>query len=214
MKVKWLGHACFVITSASGARIITDPYEPVNGINYKPLNESADVVTVSHEHFDHSNARAVKGNPQVLKGPGVRDIKGVRFNGVAAYHDENQGKQRGPVTVFCFNPDGINVCHLGDLGQKLSPEQIAEIGKVDVLLAPVGGFYTVDAKAANEICGQLHPRVVIPMHYKTDRIGLPINTADEFVQLRPNVRTLDASEVEFRADSLPSNETILLKHAM
>ncbi len=114
MKIKWLGHASFLITSDSGIKIITDPYETGGGLSYGEIKESADIVTVSHDHFDHNNVAAVPGNPQVVKG--TAEVKGIEFKGISTYHDEAKGGQRGKNTILCFEVDGIRVCHLGDLG--------------------------------------------------------------------------------------------------
>ena len=214
MKVKWLGHACFLITSAEGLRIITDPYKTGAGLDYKPINEKADIVTVSHEHADHNNTAAVSGQPQVVRTAGVKEIKGITFKSVATYHDESQGKQRGANIIFCFTLDGINLCHLGDLGHRLSQEEVAQIGQVDILLTPVGGFYTIDARAANDVCQQLKPKVVIPMHYKTAKCAYPIASAEEFLKGGTPLRRLDSSEVDLEAGKLPTGETVVLKHAL
>jgi L-ascorbate metabolism protein UlaG (beta-lactamase superfamily) len=214
MKVKWLGHACFLITSAGGLRIITDPYMPSGGINYKPINESADIISVSHDHGDHNNTAAVSGHPQVVKTTGTKEIQGVNIKGIATYHDEAKGKQRGNNIIFCFSLDNITLCHLGDLGHRPGQEELAQIGQIDVLLIPVGGFYTIDARAANEVCNMLKPGVVIPMHYKTDKCAYPIAGVEEFLKLRKSVRKLDSSEADLQAGKLPSGETLVLKHAL
>ena len=167
MRIKWLGHACFLITSKDGTKIIIDPYSVGGGIDYPPIYESADVVLVSHGHGDHSNVSAVRGEPEVIKGSGIKTAKGIQFKSVATYHDDSRGKQRGANSVFCFNLDDIMLCHLGDLGHVLDTEQVREIGGVDVLFIPVGGFYTIDAGEAGIVCEQLAPKIVIPMHYKT-----------------------------------------------
>ena len=120
MKIKWLGHSSFLITSEKGQRIITDPYSVIQGISYSPINETADIVTVSHGHGDHNNARAIKGNPSIINDMGVKKITGIEIKGVAGHHDEAKGSKRGSNLIFCFAVDGINVCHLGDLGHLLS----------------------------------------------------------------------------------------------
>lgn len=215
MKVKWLGHASFLITSEDGTRIITDPYATGMGISYGDIKEHADVVTVSHEHGDHNNAAAVSGNPEVVKEAGVHEAKGIRFNGIASYHDEAEGSQRGPNTIFCFAVDGISLCHLGDLGHQLSAAQAAEIGDVDVLMTPVGGFFTIDAAVASDIVEKLQPRVVIPMHYSTEKCAYPIAGVDDFLKGKANVNRMDASEAEFTKKDLPSStEIVVLKHAL
>lgn len=214
MKVKWLGHACFLITSDSGLRVVTDPYTPgAFGCNYGPPSETADVITVSHQHQDHNNVKDVKGNPQVVTGAGVHKVKGVEFKGVATSHDEASGSQRGANTVFCFTLDDVRVCHLGDLGHELTAEQASEIGPVDVLLIPTGGNFTIDASAASSIADRLAPKIVIPMHFNNDRCPtFPVATVDEFEKKRKRVRKVDGSEIEVSKGQLPAEtETVILR---
>ena len=215
MKVKWLGHASFLITSQDGTRVITDPYAVGMGISYGEIREAADIVTVSHEHGDHNNVAAVSGSPDVVRDAGIRDARGIEFTGVASFHDDAGGSERGPNTIFCFAVDGVKLCHLGDLGHPLSAEQAAEVGDVDVLLAPVGGFFTIDAGVATQIIEMLKPRVVIPMHFSTDKCAYPIAAVDDFLKGKSNVRRVDGSEVEFTKDELPPpTEVVVLRSAM
>ena len=214
MKIKCLGHACFLLTSEQGLRVITDPYTAGSGINYSPIKETADVVVVSHGHADHNNVSAVRGKAEVVRGSGIRTAKGVQFRGIATYHDTSQGKQRGTNTVFCFSLDGIRLCHLGDLGHLLSQAQISEIGAVDILFIPVGGFYTIDAAGASRVCEQLESKVVIPMHFKTPQCTYPIAGVDDFLRNKENVKKMDYSEIEFRLEELPTvTEIVVLKPA-
>jgi len=213
MKIKWLGHASFLITSDSGVRIITDPYEPNDKLLYGAIDESADIATVSHDHFDHGNVAAVKGAPQVVKGDA--EIRGIKFKGIATFHDSSEGKERGSNTIFCFEVDGVKVCHLGDLGHELTTEQAAQADAVDVLLLPVGGFYTIDATVAGRVAEQLKPRVVIPMHFKNSKCDFPIAGVEEFLRGKENISQPDASEVEFRAGEIPpTTRIIVLKPAL
>jgi L-ascorbate metabolism protein UlaG (beta-lactamase superfamily) len=215
MKVKWLGHSCFLITSSGGVRIITDPYAVGGGINYSPIKETADVVVVSHGHGDHSNVSVVQGKPEVVKGSGTKTAKGMQFRGIASYHDDSQGEQSGPNTIFCFTIDDIKLCHLGDLGHMLSSEQVNGIGAVDILFVPVGGFFTIDAPVASQVCNQLKPKVIIPMHFKTPRCAYPIAGVDDFLRDKKNVRKVEGSEVEFEREKLPpANEIVLLQPAL
>jgi len=215
MKVKWLGHSCFLITSGDGVKIITDPYAVGGGINYCPIDETADVVVVSHGHDDHSNVSAVQGKPEVVKGDGIKTAKGVQFKGIATYHDTAQGGQRGPNTIFCFTIDDIKLCHLGDLGHVLSPAQVSEIGTVDILLVPVGGFYTINASVASQVCDQLKPKIVIPMHFKTSNCAYPITGVEDFLKGKKNVRRVEDSEVDLERERLPATaEIVLLRPAM
>ncbi len=211
MKIKWLGHASFLVTSDNGTRIITDPYEPILGMKYGEIKESADIVTVSHEHGDHNNVAAVQGNPRVLRETKPVEVKGIRFSGVATYHDNSGGSERGSNVIFCFEVDGIKVCHFGDLGHMLSNEQVAGIVNVDIMMIPVGGNFTIDAKTASDIVSMLSPAVVIPMHYKNDRCPeFPIAGVDAFTGDKTNVTNLEVSEAEFTAGKLPAAPQIVV----
>ena len=215
MKIKWLGHACFLINSGGGLRVITDPYAVGGGIDYSPIKEIADVVVVSHDHGDHNNVSAVQGKPEVVKGSGTKIAKGIRFKGVATSHDASQGQQRGTNTVFCFTIDDIELCHLGDLGHLLSPGQVADIGVVDILFVPVGGFFTIDAPVASQVCDQLKPKIVIPMHFKTPKCAYPIAGVDDFLEGKKNVKHVGGSEVGFEREKLPTaSEIVLLQPAL
>ncbi len=215
MRIRWLGHSSFLLTSDSGVKVITDPYSRGGGIKYGQIQESADVVTVSHKHPDHDNTGAVKGKPVVVDTPGKKTVKGIDFVGVSCYHDGAKGAQRGNNIIFCFTIDGVRVCHLGDLGHELDAARLQEIGAVDVLLVPVGGLYTIDFRQAAAISAAIKPRVVIPMHVKTAKCDYPIATAEDFLNGRGNTRRVDASEIEIKKDSLPAEaETIVLHHAL
>jgi len=219
MKIKWLGHASFLITSDAGIKIITDPYESAyvaaGGPGHDEIKETADIVTVSHEHDDHNNVAAVRGNPEVVRGAGTVEVKGIRFKGIPTFHDDVGGKQKGNNTIFCFGVDGIRVCHFGDLGHQLDDKQVAELGTIDILLIPVGGFYTIDANVATQICNKLTPKVIMPMHYKNNKCGFPIAGVNEFLRGKKDVNQLDSSEVEFKRGELPiSTQIIVLKSAL
>jgi L-ascorbate metabolism protein UlaG (beta-lactamase superfamily) len=208
MKIKWLAHAAFLITSDKGTRIITDPYATTESLRYGEIEESADIVTISHSHTDHSNVAAVKGSPQIVKGS--TEARGIKIRGIATAHDNSGGRERGSNTIFCFEIDGLNFCHAGDLGHLLTDEQAAAIGKVDILLIPVGGFFTIDARTADRVCEQLRPKVIIPMHYKTDKLDFPIAGVDEFIKGKSNVTRVDGSEIEIKAAELPASAQIMV----
>jgi L-ascorbate metabolism protein UlaG (beta-lactamase superfamily) len=216
MKIKWLGHSSFMITSQAGTKVITDPYALVMGMTYGEIKESADIVTVSHGHGDHNNAAAVQGNPRVLKEAAPAEIKEIKISGIPTYHDDAGGSARGNNIIFCFEVDGVRVCHLGDLGHPLSDKQVAEMGKVDILLAPVGGNFTIDARVATEVCNKLAPKVVIPMHYRNEKCsGFPVAGVDDFLQGKADVKRVDGSEVEFQKGKLPATtQIVVLKSAL
>jgi len=216
MKVKWLGHAAFLITSDEGTRIVTDPYEPGTfGLDYGKIEDAADIVVVSHDHADHNYVKGVPGSPQVVKGNGSHTAKGIEFKGIPSYHDDSSGSERGENDIFCFTVNGIRLCHMGDLGHTLSEDQANEIGEVDVLLIPVAGTYTLDAAAANEVAARLKPRVIVPMHFKTDRCPtFPVTDVEPFLAGKTNVKRMNTPEVEFKKEQLPTaTEIVLLEHA-
>jgi len=217
MKVKWLGHAAFIITSDEGTKILTDPYRPgLFGVNYDEIKEAVDIVVVSHEHPDHNNVEGLPGSPEVIRGAGAHQAKGIEFKGIASFHDDSGGGQRGPNNIFCFTVNGVRLCHLGDLGHTLSDQQLADIGEVDVLLIPMAGDFTLDAAGANKVVDQIKPRVVIPMHYQTDKCpSFPVTDVEPFLAGKTNVKRLDTAEVEFKENELPSaTEIVVLKHAL
>jgi len=202
MWIRWLGHAAFLITADEGTRVITDPYQTRSGFNYGRITEVADIVTISHEHADHNYTGDIQGNPVLLRGAGVQEARGIRFRGIASYHDNNTGASRGENTIFCFALEGIDVCHLGDLGHLLDEPTVAEIGPVDVLLIPVGGYFTIDAEAATRVCNQLNPNVIIPMHFKTPKLDLPITKVDPFLEGKSPILRLGISEIEINRESI------------
>ena len=215
MKVKWLGHASFMITSDNGTRIITDPYKSGGNLKYAEVKGPADIVTVSHEHGDHNYTVSIEGNPRILNSVKIVEVKGIKFTGIATFHDEKQGKERGLNTVFCFEVDGVRICHLGDLGHILTDREVAEIGKVDVLMTPVGGVWAIDAKVATEVGKQLKAKVIIPMHFRNARCDFPVATVDDFLTAKKNVVIADSSEIELKAGKLPDEtQIIVLKPAL
>lgn len=206
MKIKFLAHATFLITADDGTRIITDPYKTGGEFQYAAINEAADIVTVSHEHFDHNYTDGVKGKPAIFRDSG--NAKGISFKTVKTAHDDTGGSQRGDNMVFVFDIDGMKVAHLGDLGHLLTEEQAAAIGDVDIVLVPVGGFFTIDAKTASENAAKLKAKVIIPMHYKTDRCDLPIAAIDIFLVGKTNVKQTHLSEVTLTPATLPKTPEI------
>lgn len=215
MKLKWLGHAAFVIES-SGPKILIDPFG--ENVPYPGIDETAHVVALSHEHDDHNAVHLVRGDFQVLRALDERtgkarrikkEIEGVAFRSVPSFHDDKKGTLRGENGIFVIDADGLTLAHLGDLGEKLTPSQVTEIGDVDLLFIPVGGYYTIDAAVAKEVVGQVNPRIVVPMHYKTKYIeSWPIATADGFLDGMDNVLHLDRSEATVEKGSLPDRAEV------
>lgn len=165
MEISHIAHSCFKLRG-SKATVITDPYDPeMLGVKFPKI--PADIVTLSHLHPDHNYLDGIEDNPLVIQGPGEYEIKGINIRGVATYHDEVDGKERGKNTVFRFDFDGITLVHCGDLGHKLSDIQVELLNGVDVLLIPVGEVYTLPLKLVLEVINALEPTVIIPMHYHT-----------------------------------------------
>jgi L-ascorbate metabolism protein UlaG (beta-lactamase superfamily) len=218
MKIKWYGHAAFLITSNQGVKIITDPYESGaygGQLAYGKIKDQADIALTSHDHADHNDTKSLPGSPQIVKERGTKSVKGISFKGIATYHDSSKGSERGVNTIFTFSVDGIKVCHLGDLGHVLSEKEISEIGSVDILFIPVGGYFTIDSKEATQVAGQIKPKVLIPMHFKTEKCGFPIAPVDDFLKGKTSVKRLKTSEAAFDQASLPSKtEIVVLEHAL
>jgi L-ascorbate metabolism protein UlaG (beta-lactamase superfamily) len=215
MKFKWYGHSSFGITTAGGVHICTDPYVPGSydgAIGYGAIGDKCDVVLQSHDHADHAGAAELAGDPAIIKGAGKHEAGGITFVGVATFHDENGGRDRGANTVFAFEADGLRVAFLGDLGHVLTDAQVEAIGAVDVLLAPVGGHFTIDAAGATKVAEQLGARVIIPMHYKTAACGFPIAAVDDFLAGKANVERPAAAEVELTAADLGAPRVIVLDY--
>jgi L-ascorbate metabolism protein UlaG (beta-lactamase superfamily) len=195
MKVNWYGHACFLF-EGQGIRLVTDP--PAREVGYQLPESEVDLVTVSHGHHDHDNVNALRGVPAVINTPGVHDVKGLRVEGFPTFHDDARGAQRGPNLVFAWEMDGVRVCHLGDLGHVLDAKTLQGLGRIDLLLIPVGGIFTVDADGAKQVVDQINPRLVIPMHYKTPVLSFKLGGVDDFVrlfqpgQVRRRARSADA----------------------
>ncbi len=213
MRIRWLGHSAFLLTASDGTRIITDPYKPGGEIEYGRITEPADFVTVSHNHFDHNDVAGVPGKPKAIRSSGSHKAGGVNVTGFDCFHDEQRGAKRGRNIIFVFEDAGRRVAHLGDLGH-VPTEQAKAIGRVDVALIPVGGYFTIDPTAAHRAAELLGARVVIPMHFKTAKCTLPIVGVEEFTRGQANVKRL-GTEVEVSAASLPSNPEIwVLEHAL
>ena len=181
MKIEYLGHSCFKLTDSNGLTIVCDPFS--DEIGYKMPKVAADVVTVSHHHFDHDCTENIANNPVIIDKAGSFTVRGVKIGTINSFHDSVQGKKRGENLIFKFNMDGVTVCHLGDLGENCSYDLIEKISPVNVLLIPVGGNYTIDAKAAKEYIEGLKPQIVIPMHYRTANCKIDITKVESFLNL-------------------------------
>ncbi len=187
MNIIWYGQSCFKITSQGSKKskqwvtLLIDPFSDKIGL--KLPKTDADILLITHEHEDHNNRAHVKKGAFVIDGPGEYEIRDIFIRGIYSFHDQEQGKVRGTNTIYTIFTEDMNICHMGDFGEKeLSNKQIEEMGDVDVLLVPVGGVYTADSKTAAKIISQIEPRVVVPMHYKIPGLNIDIEEIDGFLK--------------------------------
>lgn len=202
MKLTWLGHACFLLESSDGS-VVFDPYETnyVPGVNLPELE--ADVCICSHGHNDHNFAQAVK-----LSG---KDHN-LNISHIPCFHDEKGGSLRGSNLITIIEAEGIRAAHMGDLGHMLSDEQFESLGKIDVLMIPIGGFYTIDSETAAAIVKKLQPALTIPMHFKAEGFGYDVlETRDNFLSLMDNVRFFDTNSIIFTPGTKPITAALSLR---
>jgi L-ascorbate metabolism protein UlaG (beta-lactamase superfamily) len=218
LKIKWYGHSAFQITTENNVRIIIDPYESGafgGSIAYGRINEEADIVLTTHDHGDHNYTKDIQGRFIHIKEAGQYKEKDVSIKAILTYHDKSKGRERGPNLVFVLSVDAMTLVHLGDLGHTLDGSVLENIGTVDILLLPVGGFYTIDAKEATKVMNDLGPAITIPMHYKTECISLPIERLEGFIKDKKTVKETSASEIVITKAMLPkTNEIIVMQHAL
>jgi len=207
MEITWLGHSCFRIKSNS-ITIITDPYSP--DLGYSLGKPTAQIVTVSHQHSGHSYVQGVGGEPRLVTRPGEYEIGGVLIMGVAAFHDNEKGSEKGKNTVYVMHIGEVAVCHLGDLGHALTAEQVEELDKVDILLLPVGGISTIDASMAVEVVRQIDPKVVVPMHYKTEALSRKLEPVDKFLKEIGAEQVVSQPKLSLTRSSLPTTMQVVL----
>ncbi len=212
MNLKWFGQSCFYLTSKAGTCVLMDPC--ARWFGYRMPTVEADVVTTSHDHFDHNNLQMVDGNFYHIDQPGTYQVQDIAIHGTQAWHDDCQGSKRGRNIIYTFGVDGLTICHLGDLGHLLSSEQISDIGKVDILLLPVGGRFAITVAQALEVRKQLQPVITIPMHYRTPALGLGgffFAQADDFVSLSGEP-VKKAKDLSIDLDTLQADAGLLLKY--
>ena len=179
MNITWYGHACFRLYQR-GASVVTDPYE--KSIGYELPRVRANIVTVSHDHPGHRNAKGVRNRKLIITGPGEYEARNVFITGIATFHDGKKGRVRGRNTIYLFDFDGLKLCHLGDLGHIPSQAQVEALNSVDVLLIPVGGVSTLNAAQAAEVVSLLEPKLVVPMHFKMPSLTFELDRVAKFLK--------------------------------
>lgn len=186
MNIIWHGQACFQIIGSKNKNhsicIIHDPFDETIGLRLPKLE--GDIVLISHQHRDHNNIKAISGNPFIIDAPGEYEVKGVYIQGIPSWHDDKQGKERGENIIYTIEFENLKLCHLGDLGQKeLTEEQLEKINEIDILMIPVGGFFTISAKEALKVMTQIEPKIIIPMHYHLPKLKIKLDGLDKFLKI-------------------------------
>lgn len=207
MEITWLGYSCFRL-KGKNITIITDPYS--SDLGYTSIKSSADIVTVSHNHPNHSNITAVIGQPRIISRPGEYEIGGALVIGISTFHDSQSGAALGKNTVYAIEVDDITICHLGDLGYPLSSNQKEELGNIDILLVPVGGGTTISASQAAALIRNIEPKVVIPMHYRTPTLTKELDPVDKFLKEMGLTEVIPQSKLTVSRANLPSNLQVMI----
>jgi L-ascorbate metabolism protein UlaG (beta-lactamase superfamily) len=211
MEVIYLGHSSFKIKGKTSS-VVVDPYDAK--VSKFPKDIDANIVIVSHKHADHDAVNQVLGKPFVIDGPGEYEVGGVSVIGVHTFHDDKAGAERGDNTAYVIEFEGMRLCFLGDLGHKLTQEQLDEIGSIDVAFVPVGGTYTIDAKVATEVVKQLDPWVVIPMHYASLTIDPELNSklapVDNFLKEMGKPDVVAIPKFVISADRMPTEMQVVV----
>ncbi len=205
-KITFAGQSCFQISVSNSkehsADIVIDPFDESLGL--KVPNFSADILLVTHQHHDHNNTKAVKGQPFLIQGPGEYEVKEVFVQGIPSFHDDKEGKERGPNTIYTIEAEDMKFCHLGDLGQKqLTNEQLEKIGNVDILMIPVGGTYTLSSAESQKIISQIEPLVVIPMHYSLPKLKMDLEDVNKFLKVMGKNSVAVQDKFTVKASALP-----------
>ena len=216
MLIEWIGHSCFYLTTEAGKTIIIDPYGDKIGLRVP--EKAADIVLVTHDHFDHVNEAYLAALPKessVIDKEGSYDVCGIKSEGIPVYHDEQQGAVRGTVVTYLIEVDGMRLLHMGDVGAMPEPSYFEKLGKIDILMIPVGGYYTVDAKGALNIMDVIHPNITIPMHYLVPGLALTELAGSHDFLARASSREYDVSRIggglfEITADNLKKRNRIVV----
>ena len=213
MKIIYLGHSAFEIVLAGGMRIVFDPYTAGafgGGLGYGPITGDFDIAVVSHEHEDHTSKDVLKRSKKIVAKTGRVVVPGAVIESVATYHDDENGAKRGKNLVSVLQADGLRVAHLGDLGHAMGAKDYPVLAGLDVLMIPVGGHFTIDADTAAKMAKGLHPKIVIPMHFKTPKVDFPITPVENFTKLMDNVENVGASEIEVTKGTLPAKMKVIV----
>ncbi len=205
MRIVWHGHACFEVND--GITVVIDPHDGKSIGIARPSLE-ADLVFVSHNHFDHNCTKVVKGNPLIVESTVNETIMGVRTRALQTYHDTVDGRKRGNNRIYRFEMDGVSFCHLGDLGHTLSDGTLEALGPIDVLFVPVGSVFTIDGETAWRLVNKIDPRIAVPMHYRVRGLSLSIRPVGDFLDQVNVPVTRVGNEIIFEKEDLPEDTEI------
>lgn len=206
MEITWLGHSCFRIKAREGI-VLMDPPRKQAGLNIG--KQTADLVTISHDHPGHANRETVQGRV-VLDSPGEYEVQGILATGVQTYHDNKKGAERGTNVAFTVEVEGIRICHLGDIGHVPTSDEVEDLGQIHILMVPVGGSTTVDAAQAAAIVTLLEPRVILPMHYKLDGGREDLAGVDRFLKEMGSSSVQPQPKLSYSRTGLPSEPRVEL----
>lgn len=211
MDIKWYGHSCFRLKDRS-AVAFTDPFPPKGKLAYQRPKSRADIVTISHEHENHTSLDGFSNEPYVISRPGEYEVAGIFVTCIRTFHDSKSGKERGFNNVTLYYFDDLSVCHLGDLGHVLSQAEVEQLSEVDVLLVPVGGADggTLNASQAAEVISLVEPYIVIPMHYKTDAYPGALDPVDKFLKEMGVATPTTSDELRVSRSNLPEETQVVL----
>jgi L-ascorbate metabolism protein UlaG (beta-lactamase superfamily) len=216
MRIKYFGHSAFELALENGKRIVFDPYKAgaFGTMTYSRIDGSFDIAIVSHDHDDHSDSQILSRIRKTVTKPGKVTAEGVTIESVPAFHDDRKGRARGRNLLSVVEAEGLRVAHLGDLGHTVSAKDYPILANLDVMMIPVGGYFTIDAATAANIARDLAPKITIPMHFKTEKADFPISPVDDFTRLMDNVEKLASSELEVTKATLPAKpKVVVLQHA-
>lgn len=212
MEITWYGHSCFRLMERGLAAVVTDPYD--DSIGYPALKLKADIVTVSHTAPGHSYTEGVKGEKRIITGPGEYELGGVFVTGIATGASRKKADAGGrPNTLYLFDFDGLTVCHLGDLNHVPTQAQIEALGAVAVALVPVGGGAGLNAAQAAEVISLIEPSIVIPMHYHTEPVRLPLEPVSKFLKEMGLTTVRTEPSLKVTKSSLPDETHVILLEA-
>lgn len=209
MDISWYGQSFFKL-KGKAASVMIDPFDPsFTGLKF-PKDVTSQLILITHQHQDHNFIKGLEGDPLIIQGPGEYEKASITVNGIAAFHDNKKGEDKGQNTLYHILVDGINVVHLGDLGHILTDEQVSALDGVDILLIPVGGTYTINAEVAALVVAQLEPSIVIPMHYKIPELKIDLDAVEPFLKEMGADNVTASPKLSITRDKLPDETMVVV----